>query len=224
MKQLKVAFYLVVVLLFAVPVALSFAAEPLQQKITPAPAPAAAPAPPSIPAKPEPAAIQAGKPDLIIEAIRTGALTRVGDRVEIPYSVRVYNKGGSPAGIFKVAVMYKFMLLPTVLADKVTAREGVVPFTVPGQHSAKFPFTSGPLNAGSDVTFTGNLSFPIFYDKSFDEETPDARLIFEAYADSTEGDGNSVPDYGRVLESDENNNKSDPIIVEMSITRGPGDK
>jgi len=223
MKQLKVAFYLVVVLLFAVPAALSFAAEPLQHKITPAPASSATPAPPPIPAKPELAAIQTGRPDLIIEAIRTGAITRVEDRVEIPYSVRVYNKGGSPAGIFKVAVRYKFMLLPTVLDDKVTA-EGVVPFTVPGQHSAKFPFTSGPLAAGSDVTFTGNLSFPTFYDKSFDEETPDARIIFEAYADSTAGDGTSVPDYGRVVESDENNNKSDPIIVEMSITRGPADK
>lgn len=230
MKQLKVALCIaVLVALTAVMVSMLYAAGPLTQKMPPAPTPASpsspsSPVPVPAPVKPELEALQTGLPDLVIQAISSGSPLRVGDRVEIPYSVRVRNRGGSPAGIFKVSVGYHILSFPIVLADRLTVRESVVAFIVPGQSNTMFPFTGGPLNAGSDIIFTGKLSFPTIFDRSFDENTPRVRIKFEAFADSTQGDGSSVDSYGRVREADESNNKSNPITLDMLITRGPGDR
>ena len=76
----------------------------------------------------------------------------------------------------------------------------------------------------SEIIFTGKLIFPTIFDRSFDENTPRVRMRFDAFADSTQGEGSSVPSYGRVRESNESNNKSNYIDMEMSITRGAGDR
>jgi len=181
-------------------------------------------APVASPLTPEFEVQQVGLPDLIIQSTSSGLPARVGTHVEIPYSVRVRNRGSSPAGLFKISVGYHFLSFPIVLAERLTVREGVVAFAVPGQRNAMFPFTDGPLNAGSEIIFTGKLIFPTIFDINFDESTPKVKIRFEAFADSTQGDGSSVPLYGRVRESLENNNKSNHIDIEMSITRGPGDR
>lgn len=207
--------------------ALSYAAGPLAPKIPPAsasPPSPSSPAPVLTPAQPTLEVQQVGLPDLVIQAISPGIPARVGTRVEVPYSVRVRNIGRSPANIFKVSVAYHVVSFPIVLADRLTVREGVIAFTVPGQSNVMFPFTGANLNAGDEVTFTGKLSFPTIFDSSFDENTPEVRIRFEAFADSSQGEGSTIPSYGRVRESNESNNTSNPIVIEMSITRGPADR
>ena len=226
MKRRKTAIGITVLFALTVVVFSFSSAGPLSgiKSTAPPPVSPAKKAPVVTPVTPEFEVQPVGLPDLIIQAISSGSPARVGDRVEIPYSVRVRNRGGSPAGLFKVSVGYRFLSFPVVLAERLTVREGVVAFAVPGQRNAMFPFTTGPLNAGSEIIFTGKLIFPTIFDRSFDENTPRVRMRFDAFADSTQGEGSSVPSYGRVRESNESNNKSNYIDMEMSITRGAGDR
>lgn len=102
------------------------------------------------------------------------------------------------AGIFKVSVSY-------------TGPSGtfLVPFTVPGQGSSWYPYTSSPLAAGSSVTFAGKVTLPA----GLEGDTVSVRAL----ADSCAGD-EFMPTYCRVAESNEGNNESAPVSVPVPIT------
>lgn len=98
---------------------------------------------------------RAGRPrksDLVVTDLRTTGPPTVNDRnsVEVPVQAVVRNQGNAPAGIFKVAAAY---------TDPATGRSNVVSFTVPGQSSVWYPYTSANLSPGDQVTFNGNLTF-----------------------------------------------------------------
>lgn len=130
-------------------------------------------------------------PDLITARVRrTGSPTvNVSGSVEVPVRVRVKNRGNTAAGIFKVHVQY----------TSPTGGPYVVAFTVPGQSSIWYPFTSGPLAPGDIVAFDGKLTFH--------PSVRGVEVTLWAYADSCSGD-EFMPDYCRVLESREDNNLS----------------
>lgn len=133
------------------------------------------------------------KADLIVEDFAViGPAKKVGNNVELPVRVRVKNQGIAPAGIFKVSVHY----------TNSAGNEFVVAFTVPGQSSPWYPFTSAALPPNGDILFVGKLVSPYWRDGE--------RLRLRAIADSCSGD-ELMPEYCRVEECDETNNSSDFI-------------
>ena len=117
--------------------------------------------------------------------------------VEAPLQVVVENIGDGSAGVFKVAVFY---------TEPGAVVEYVVPFTVPGQASTWYPSTSGPLAPGATETFNGVLTFP--------PTLHGIDVDFVSEADSCAGD-EFMPTYCSVQESDETNNESYTITLEL---------
>jgi len=114
-----------------------------------------------------------------------------GDHVEVPVTVGVKNQGNAPAGIFKVAVEY--------------TRPGGGPHGV-AFSSAWYRYTAGPLAPGAVAYFKDYVIFP-----------PTARgvsVTLQAIADSCAGD-EFKPEYCRVRESNEGNNRSASITVSL---------
>jgi subtilase family serine protease len=138
------------------------------------------------------------KPDLVITTFQTtgSAIVNPQGSVEVPIRVVVKNQGTGNAGIFKVATHYTDPGGSTY----------VVAFTVPGQSSIWYPYTSAPLAAGSDVTFAGKVTFhPAVHGVT---------VYLKGTADSCSGD-EFMPNYCRVQESNEGNNESTPIQVSL---------
>jgi hypothetical protein len=127
--------------------------------------------------------VATGEPEVVTNGSETS--------VEVPVSVTVENQGNADADIFKVAVLYTS-----------GAQEFVVAFSVEGESSLWYPFTDEALEPGASVTFNGTL---IFADGG---ET----VVARAEADSINGD-EFIPDFGRVRESDEDNNLSEPLTI-----------
>jgi len=138
-----------------------------------------------------------GKPDLVVTTLETTGAATVNSEgsVEVPIRVVVRNQGNAAADIFKVATDY-------------TGPDGtyVVAFTVPGQSSMWYPYTSTSLAAGSDVTFAGKVTFH--------PDVHGVTVSLKATADSCSGD-EFMPDYCRVEESNEGNNESAAISVSL---------
>ena len=129
-------------------------------------------------------------PDLVITTFQitgVGGVDIEGNR-RIPVRVVVENQGGTPAAVFKVSV-------------ESTASNGTFlrPFDVPGQASMWYPYTSGPLGAGNQVEFAGEIVLTNWTNLS--GET----ITLTATADSCAAD-EFMPTYCRVDESDETNN------------------
>lgn len=137
-----------------------------------------------------------GRPDLVITSfVATGEpVVNDAEDVEVPVTVVVKNEGNASAAIFKVAVYYTQ-----------GASTFVMPFTVEGQGNMWYPFTPSTLAPNASVTFDGIITFTT---------VRDATVSVEAEADSDSGD-EFLPDYVRVQESDETNNFSDPITVNV---------
>ena len=135
------------------------------------------------------------KPDLIITTLETTGSGFVGTDggVKVPIRVVVKNQGNADANIFKVSLEYTEALGTFAVA-----------FDVIGQANLWYPYTSGPLAPGSEVTFVGNVLFI----SNVRNET----VSLWAIADSCSGD-EFMPDYCRVDESDESNNESNVISV-----------
>jgi CARDB len=127
----------------------------------------------------------------------TGAPTiNSENKVEVPVRAVVRNQGSAAAGIFKVAAEY---------LDS-QGRIFVATFTVPGQSDIWYPHTTMALAAGSDATFDGKLTFhPAVHGET---------VSLTATADSCSGD-ELMPEYCRVNESNESNNKSTAISVPL---------
>jgi len=113
--------------------------------------------------------------------------------VQIPVRVVVTNQGNTVAGVFKVVVPY--------FEQK---GSGYALFTVSGQADPRFPFTGFLLPAGSSVALDGVVTL---YPSSAGQD-----IWLWAIADSCVGD-DGFPVYCRVLESDEGNNQSKPIVI-----------
>lgn len=134
-------------------------------------------------------------PDLVVSYFdHDGPARSDAEGVLVPAVLEIANRGGAPAEPFKVAI-------------QVEARgraAAPVPFRVSGQEDAWFPF-AGPLPPGETLQLRGEILVPPEW---YDAEG--ARLVAEA--DSTVGD-EFVPEYGRVQESDEGNNRSKPLEI-----------
>lgn len=136
-------------------------------------------------------------PDLVVVSLlTTGAATVNPDgNIEVPIRVVVRNQGNVAADTFKVSTEY-------------TGPDGTfaVAFTVPGQDNVWYPYTSAPLAAEDEVTFTGAVTFP--------PALQGQEVSLRALADSCAGD-EFMPDYCRVQERDEGNNGSDAISISL---------
>jgi hypothetical protein len=122
-------------------------------------------------------------------------------QVELPIRVVIKNQGGVPADIFKVSAEYKGAKGGMFLA----------PFTVPGQ-GFWYPYTNAPLAVGRQVTFEGKVTFSSALQGEI--------VALWAIADSCAGE-ESVPDYCRVQESNEDNNESASISVSLPYDSPP---
>ena len=138
-----------------------------------------------------------GLPDLVVTTLETTGTPTVNleGSVEVPIRVVVENQGDAAADIFKVSTAYTGTNGPYAVA-----------FTVLGQSNMWYPYTTGPLAAGDDVTFTGKLTFH--------SSVHGVTVSITATADSCSGD-EFMPDYCRVEESNEDNNESTPILVSL---------
>lgn len=137
-------------------------------------------------------------PDLVVTELAATGSPRVNQNqsVELPIRVQVENRGFAPAGTFKLAAEFS-------RPDGIFL---VVPFTVPGQESSWFPFSTQPLASGASLEFSGILTFP----SSVRSVTVSIRVIVDSCA------GEELqPAYCRVLEFDENNNISASISVSL---------
>lgn len=141
-------------------------------------------------------------PDLVITALDSTGLPQINAKgeVEAPIRMVVRNQGNAEAGIFKVSTDY-------------TAPTGgvfAVAFTVPGQNSLWYPFTSAPLPAGGEIAFEGWVTFL----PSLQGQT----VSLAGLADSCSGD-ERMPAVCRVEESQENNNQSGSLS--LTLPRAP---
>ncbi len=143
-------------------------------------------------------------PDLQITQFEVGdppVLPNLHGFYEVPVTMVVENTGGRAADEFKSAVYY-------------TTEEGqtfVAAFTVEGQTDIWYPRTDGPLAAGAEVTFEGYVSLP--------HDLAGSTVVLQGEADSASGD-ESIPEYGRVRETNEDNNLSDEVEVSLGILAG----
>ena len=138
------------------------------------------------------------KPDLVVTTLEmTGppAVNAEGN-VEVPIRVVVKNQGTAVAkDIFKVSTEY-------------TEPSGTsaVAFTVSGQSSAWYPYTTAPVAVGNEVIFAGKVIFL--------SSVRGKTVSLKAIVDSCSGD-EFKPDYCRVDEINESNNESTMISVTL---------
>jgi hypothetical protein len=138
-----------------------------------------------------------GRPDVVVSRFETTgpATVRADGVVEVPVRATVRNQGAAPAGRFKLSA--EFTQPPSPVAYGVA-------FTVPGQSSIWYPWTSGPLAPGAEQTFRGKLGF-----------VRGGRVVSVwVLADGCAGD-EFMPDECRVDESNEANNQSVAIPVAL---------
>lgn len=137
------------------------------------------------------------RPDLVVTTfeVTRPAFINPENSVVVPIQLIIKNQGNAAADIFKVSTEY-------------TGSSGtfVVPFVVGNTTDIWYPYTNASLNSNSTVTFTGSVIFP----PSKHGET----VTLIAIADSCSGD-EFMPDYCRVEESNEDNNKAAAISVSL---------
>jgi hypothetical protein len=136
-------------------------------------------------------------PDLVVTDIEAlGAPTINADNsVEQDIRVVVRNQGTASADIFKVSTEY-------------TSASGTfaVAFTVPGENDIWYPYTDASLGVDEEVTFEGTLTF--------NPSVHGVTVSVVAIADSCSGD-EFMPDYCRVSERNEANNRSSSISIAL---------
>lgn len=151
-------------------------------------------------------------PDLVVVSLEAIGPVEINDndQAEVPIRVIVRNQGQTPAPVFKVAAEYS----GGVISPGSTF---VVPFTA--QPTAEvdpangfYPFTRQPVPPTGEVIFTGQVTF-----------SPKERgvtISLSVVADSCSGE-ESTPDDCRVAESNETNNVSAPLPLELPPTATP---
>lgn len=119
----------------------------------------------------------------------------------IPIYVLIQNQGEADAEIFKLSAHFAGL-----------SGKFVAPFTAPGQVDKWYPYSTAPLAAGREVTFTGTVSLPV----TLQGQT----IALSVLVDSCSGD-EFMPAYCRVAESNENNNESRPWTVQLPSNNPP---
>jgi hypothetical protein len=135
--------------------------------------------------------------DLVVPALETvGANTVTSDGgVQVPIRVVIRNQGGAAADIFKVSTEYAGY-----------SGTFALPFSVAGQDSSWYPYSEAALAAGGELAFEGTVTFSYAWD--------DEIVSLWASADSCAGEEFAAA-YCRVLESNEDNNQSGAISVDI---------
>jgi hypothetical protein len=160
------------------------------------------PGPPPTPTPPPPRAL----PDLAIADFIVVGEPRVETlpgpissrlAIRVPVRLTVINRGARPAPIFHSAIMTWPENHGSALC-----------LAVDGNADACYPATDGPLPAGASHTFEGLLDFPL--------ELAGNPLQLAAAADVCVFDVD-LPAYCRVQESDEANNHSPAVSVELPM-------
>ena len=135
-------------------------------------------------------------PDLVVSRFIEAGRAKLQDgEIYLPVKIDVKNSGVFAAGVFKVEIRIK---------DS-TGRIYSVPLTVVGSADARFPASSAPLAPGATLTFEGVVKISA--------RERGRRVMLHAVADTCADAGLSAP--CRVRESDESNNASVPITVEL---------
>jgi hypothetical protein len=137
--------------------------------------------------------LQAAAPDLVITSRVLGAPTVSGNVKSVPFSVTVRNAGNARAGRFKVSVDYT-----------TAGRSFGVAFSAPGQNELWYPYVES-LAAGATRRIDGRLLF---------RRDTSGSVSLRAVADSCAGD-EFAPDYCRVKESLETNNRSSGVGLNL---------
>ena len=137
------------------------------------------------------------KPDLVVTTFEiTGApIIDIEDRVVLPVRVIVKNRGDADADVFKVSTSYAG-----------SRDTHVVAFTVPKRSHPWYPYTWDSLEAGAELVLDGIVTF--------DPSLHDTTVALFAFADSCSGE-EFMPAYCRIDESNEGNNQSEPISVNL---------
>ena len=138
-----------------------------------------------------------GKPDLIVTALAvagTPTINPLNNSVEVPIRAVIKNQGTQSANIFKASTEY----------TNAAGQTFTVAFTVPGQTSIWYPYTTAPLPAGDSIAFSGKVTFH--------PSVHNTEVELKAIADSCSGD-EFMPPYCRVDESIETNNKSSGVVI-----------
>jgi hypothetical protein len=137
------------------------------------------------------------QPDLVVQLFyQPGSATvSATGSVELPVRAVVRNIGNAAADIFKVSAHYA-----------VAGGKFVAPFTVRGQESIWYAYTSEPLEPGAAVVFEGIVTLPAALQGSV--------VSLTVVADSCSGD-EFMPAYCRVEESNEDNNESATLLATL---------
>ena len=134
-------------------------------------------------------------PDLTVKSFEQSGPSTINSEnsIELPVKVVVENMGKGKAGIFKLSTTY-------------TESSGTYPvqFYVPNMSDKWYPHTFAPLYTKESIIFEGVL---IFY-----PSMQGITISVNAMADSCL-DKDNTPEYCRIKESDENNNRSSSLSV-----------
>ena len=140
---------------------------------------------------------QARYADLIVESISVGSAQMADDLIRVPVTVKVTNIGVQKAKPFKISFHFRK-----------DGREFLVQFKRPYglQRPGWYAWVNQDLLPKQSKTISGNL---FFLKSNFGSV-----VMISALADSTAGE-EFAKDYGRVFESNEDNNKktSRPILL-----------
>ena len=137
-------------------------------------------------------------PDLVVSMLEISGSPQINStkNAEAPIRVVIKNEGTAAADGFKTSIAY-------------TGNNDIsytVAFTVPGQSSIWYPYTNTALEAGEEVTLEGIVTF----NSSVHNQT----VALKAIVDSCSGD-EFMPDHCRVEESNEDNNESNEVSVDI---------
>lgn len=145
-----------------------------------------------------------GPPDLVVRVelgelpIRSAALSAAGEGLYVPLRITARNQGGEPAGGFKLSVFGS--------ANDGDFLRPFIPYDGQGDF---YIFFDGELPPGGEVVFEGAVAF-----------SSDVKGEAKVYVEVDSCAGQEFPPEGcRVRESDEGNNFSDGMIVNLEQYR-----
>jgi len=137
--------------------------------------------------------------DLAITALETtgSAALEESGRITVPVRMVIRNQGGTAAAVFKISTDY--------IGPK---GRFLAPLILEGQEDPWYGWTSEPLGAGSQVELRGKVTLS--------SELGGETVSLIALADSCAGE-ELVPEFCRIEESNEENNESAPLPVELPL-------
>jgi hypothetical protein len=146
-------------------------------------------------------------PDLVVTFFTPEGTPKVaGGHIELRMALGVKNQGNATAGIFKVAVECTVTQDPSRRRGAFPSGPFPVPFSGDGPIVEWYAYTSGPLVPRGNWYFKRKVIFPV--------GVRGVSVTLRAITDSCVGD-ELMPEYCRVKESNEGNNRSTPVPVTL---------